>query len=94
MGLHQILVAARTLIKRPGYALSVVLTLALGIGGSTMMFSLLDGALLRPLPFAEPDRLVALTGVAGPDRVPRGASFPGSARLARDERDARARDDV
>lgn len=76
MGLPQILVAARTLIKRPGYALSVVLTLALGIGGSTMMFSLLDGALLRPLPFAEPDRLVALTGVAGPDRVPRGASFP------------------
>ena len=76
MGLHQILVAIRSLIKRPGYSASVVLTLALGIGGSTMMFSLLDGALLRPLPFAEPGRLVTLTGVAGPDRVPRGASFP------------------
>lgn len=76
MSLHQIFVAVRTLIKRPGYAASVVLTLALGIGGSTMMFSLLDGALMRPLPFAEPDRLVALMGVAGPDRVFRGASFP------------------
>ena len=76
MALHQIFVAVRTLIKRPGYAASVVLTLALGIGGSTMMFSLLDSALLRPLPFAEPDRLVALMGVAGPDRVFRGASFP------------------
>ena len=76
MTLHQIFVAVRTLLKRPGYAVSVVLTLALGIGGSTMMFSLLDGALLRPLPFAEPDRLVALMGVAGPDRVFRGASFP------------------
>ena len=76
MDFHQLVVAARTLIKRPGYAGSVVLTLALGIGGSTMMFSLVDGALLRPLPFAEPDRLVALMGVAGPDRVFRGASFP------------------
>jgi putative ABC transport system permease protein len=76
MAIHQILVAIRSLIKRPGYSASVVLTLALGIGGSTMMFSLLDGALLRPLPFAEPGRLVTLTGVAGPDRVPRGASFP------------------
>jgi predicted permease len=76
MGLHHIHVAIRSLIKRPGYSASVVITLALGIGGSTMMFSLLDGALLRPLPFTEPGRLVTLMGVAGPDRVPRGASFP------------------
>ena len=70
------LVAARTLLKRPGYAISVVLTLAVGIGASTVMFSLLDAALFRPLPFAEPGRLVFLTGVAGPQRDPRGGSFP------------------
>jgi putative ABC transport system permease protein len=70
------LVAARTLLKRPGYATSVVVTLAVGIGASTVMFSLLDAALLRPFPFAEPGRLVFLTGVAGPQRDPRGGSFP------------------
>ena len=40
------------------------------------MFSLVDAALLRPLPFRSPDRLVMLTGVAGPQRSPRGASMP------------------
>src|SRR5262245_37230063 len=69
-------IAARTLVKRPGYALSVVATLALGIGATTMMFSLLDGALLRPLPFPSSSELVMLTGVFGPQRSPRGASFP------------------
>jgi putative ABC transport system permease protein len=71
-----IFVAGRTLLKRPGYATSVVLTLAVGIGASTVMFSLLDAALLRPLPFADPGGLVFLTGVAGPQRTPRGGSFP------------------
>jgi predicted permease len=74
--LQELTIALRTLIKRPGYALSVVLTLTIGIGASTMMFSLLDAALLRPLPFAQPERLVMLTGVFGPERVPRGGSFP------------------
>ncbi len=73
---NDILVAGRTLLKRPGYAVSVVVTLAVGIGASTVMFSLLDAALLRPLPFAEPGGLVFLTGVAGPQRAPRGGSFP------------------
>jgi predicted permease len=74
--LQELTIALRTLIKRPGYALSVILTLTIGIGASTMMFSLLDAALLRPLPFAQPERLVMLTGVFGPERVPRGGSFP------------------
>lgn len=77
--LQDLLIAARTLLKRPGYALAVIATLALGIGASTMMFSLLDAALLRPLPFHQPDRLVMLTGVAGPQRSPRGASMPEAA---------------
>ncbi len=74
--LQELTVAIRTLIRRPGYALSVILTLTIGIGASAMMFSLLDAAMLRPLPFAHADRLVTLMGVAGPDRSPRGASFP------------------
>jgi putative ABC transport system permease protein len=74
--LHEFAVATRTLVKWPGYSASVILTLALGLGASTMMFSLVDAALLRPLPFHQPDRLVMLTGVAGPERTPRGASFP------------------
>ncbi|HEX2452586.1 MAG TPA: ABC transporter permease [Vicinamibacterales bacterium] len=73
---QDLLVALRTIAKRPGYAGSVILTLMLGIGASTMMFSLLDAAVLRPLAFRQPDRLVMLWGVAGPDRQVRGGSFP------------------
>src|SRR5262245_32417972 len=73
---QDLIVALRTIAKRPGYAGSVVLTLMLGIGASTMMFSLLDAAVLRPLAFRDPDRLVMLWGVAGPDRQVRGAAFP------------------
>lgn len=74
--IQDLTVALRTLIKKPGYAVSVIITLALGIGASATMFSLVDAALLRPLPFQHPDRLVMLTGVAGPQRSPRGGSFP------------------
>jgi putative ABC transport system permease protein len=73
---HDFRVALRSLLQRPGFALSVILTLALGIGASAMMFSLVDAALLRPLPFEKPDRLAMLWGVAGPERAIRGGSFP------------------
>ena len=52
--------AFRQLMKAPGFGLTVVLTLALGIGAVTATFSLVEGILLRPLPFREPDRLVLL----------------------------------
>ena len=74
--IHDLRVAIRSLIQRPGFALSVILTLALGIGASTMMFSLVDAALLRPLPFQQSDRLTMLWGVAGPQREIRGGSIP------------------
>ncbi len=74
--IHDLRVATRSLIQRPGFAVSVILTLALGIGASTMMFSLVDSALLRPLPFEKSDRLAMLWGVAGPQRAIRGGSFP------------------
>jgi putative ABC transport system permease protein len=52
--------AFRQLRKAPGFSLTVVLTLALGIGAVTAIFSLVEGVLLRPLPFSDPDRLVQL----------------------------------
>ncbi|HEX8896265.1 MAG TPA: ABC transporter permease [Terriglobales bacterium] len=52
--------AFRHLKKAPGFALAVILTLALGIGATTAIFSLIEGILLRPLPFSNSDRLVLL----------------------------------
>jgi len=68
--------ALRALRRRPTYTAAVVLTLALGIGTSSAVFSLFDAALIRPLPFADPSRLAMLWGVAGPGRDIRGASYP------------------
>ena len=50
----------RQLRKTPGFSLTVVLTLALGLGATTAIFSLVEGILLRPLPFKDADRLVLL----------------------------------
>src|SRR5579862_7271321 len=52
--------ALRQLYRNPGFALSVTLTLALGIGVNSAVFTLVNGFLLRPLPYPEPDRLAVL----------------------------------
>jgi len=54
--------ALRTLRQKPGFAAVALLTLALGIGATTVMFTLVDGVLLKPLPFPEPDKLVTVQG--------------------------------
>jgi len=55
---HDVRHAIRLLVKRPGFAALAILTLALGVGATTAIFTVVDAILLRPLPFAEPDRLV------------------------------------
>jgi len=52
--------AARRLLRSPGFTSAVVLTLALGVGAATAVFTIVDAILVDPLPFDEPDRLVAI----------------------------------
>ena len=64
--------AWRTLLRSPGYTLMAVLTLGLGIGANTAIFTVINGVLLRPLPYANPSRVVHLEQTAariGPDPI-------------------------
>lgn len=60
MLLHDVRLAVRSLARRPAFAVTAILLLALGSGANAAVFSVVRGVLLRPLPFAAPDRLVAV----------------------------------
>jgi putative ABC transport system permease protein len=67
----------RMLAKHPGFTVVALLTLALGIGANTAIFSILDAVLLRPLPFPEHERLVAIWGAdAKTGETHRAISYP------------------
>jgi hypothetical protein len=51
--------SARLLAKSPAFAITVIVIVALGVGAATAIFSVVYGVMLRPLPFYEPERLVA-----------------------------------
>ncbi|MFB3854716.1 MAG: ADOP family duplicated permease [Vicinamibacterales bacterium] len=67
--LHDIRFALRELAKAPGFAVTAVVTLALGIGANTVIFSLVYGVLLKPLPFETPGRLVSFKATARSEGV-------------------------
>ncbi len=69
---RELKIAVRYLMKSPGFALTAVLMLALGIGATTAIFSIVEGVLLRPLPFPQPDKLVQISDVLV------GANIPGT----------------
>jgi putative ABC transport system permease protein len=68
--------AVRTLARTPVFTAAAVLTLAVGIGGTTAVFSLIDAVLLRRLPFAQPDRLAMIYEDAAQFGFPRGDVSP------------------
>ncbi|HEY0783533.1 MAG TPA: ABC transporter permease, partial [Thermoanaerobaculia bacterium] len=72
--LQDIRYGSRRLRESAGFTLAVVAILALGIGATTAIFSVLDAALLRPLPYPQPERLLAVADLQGKEEDP--ASFP------------------
>jgi putative ABC transport system permease protein len=61
--MNDLRIAIRSLIRRPGFAVAATITLGLGIGANTAVFSVVQGVLLRPLPYPDPDRLVIVRTV-------------------------------
>jgi len=81
--LNDVRYAARVLLKSPAFTVVAVATLALGIGANTTIFSLINGLVLRPLAYRDPDKLVALDLMNGRSQFP--WSYPMFDDLRRDQ---------
>ncbi|HKN68203.1 MAG TPA: ABC transporter permease, partial [Gemmatimonadaceae bacterium] len=68
---HDVTQAVRVLRRSPGFLLIALVTIALGVGANSAIFNVIRGVLLRPLPFADPDRLIAVYEDNRPDHSPR-----------------------
>jgi hypothetical protein len=73
--LYDVRYALRRLFASPGFTLTAILTLAFGIGATTAIFSIVEGVLLRPLPFPGQAKLVTLSDIL--EGVKYGADVPG-----------------
>lgn len=74
--LQELRIAVRALARKPKFALLTILTLALGIGATTVVFTLISGVLLKPLEYPEPERLVAIHMRTDDHRDRWGFSYP------------------
>ena len=78
--------AARQLVRYPGFSAVVIATLALGIGACTLIFSVVNGVLLKPLPYPDPERIVRVLQVNDNGRVGNNVSEPNFSDLQRETR--------
>jgi predicted permease len=75
---HDLVRAFRSLVRAPGFAVTVSLLLGLGVAATTTLFALVNGVILKPLPYDEPERLVMVWESKLPQRVVREGPSPGN----------------